>query len=60
MGPEGDLPVNEKHKHNPKPLSVKQVPNKHPNVKLKLAKGIVNKGFILKQSVKQLPQAVKL
>lgn len=51
-----DISANENHKHNPELLSVKYIPSKHQNIKLKLAKGIVDKGFIKKQ----LQQGVKL
>lgn len=51
-----DISANESHKHNPKPLFVKYISSKHQNTKLKLAKGIVDKGFIKKQ----LQQGVKL
>lgn len=56
MTPDKDISANENHKHNPKLLSVKYIPSKHQNIKLKLAKGIVDKGFIKKQ----LQQGVKL
>lgn len=51
-----DISANENHKQNPKLLFVKYIPSKHQNIILKLAKGIVDKGFIKKQ----LQQGVKL
>lgn len=58
--PDKDIPAHEQYTYNPKPVFVKQIPNKHQNIKLKSAKKIVDKGFIKKQMQQGVKSQLKL